>query len=173
MHEGTSGDAGASLGCGQRPRSRPGWFQIRAFLLERGVATLRQGRLALARALPEVLEATDELSPMLRAPLVRLRAQCRAQDEAIAALDQQILSLARTHPGARLLMIIPGIGPLIATALVDATDDGQAFGRTGDLACWLGLVPRQYGTGGRPGCSASPNAATAISGASWCMPRVR
>jgi transposase len=122
--------------------------QIRAFLLERGVA-LRQGRLALARALPEVLEATDELSPMLRALLMRRRAQWRALDEEIAVLDQQILSLAQTHPGARLLMSIPGIGPLIATALVAAIDGGQAFGRARDLACWLGLVPRQPSTGGK------------------------
>lgn len=123
--------------------------QIRAFLLERGI-TLRQGRLALAKALPEVLEATDELGPMMRALLERLRAQWRALDDEIAALDRQILSLARAHPTARRLMTIPGVGPLIATALVAAIDAGQAFGRGRDLACWLGLVPRQHSTGGKP-----------------------
>lgn len=45
-------------------------------------------------------------------------------------------------------MTVPGIGPLIATALVAAIDSGQACGRARDLACWLGLVPRQHGTGG-------------------------
>jgi transposase len=122
--------------------------QIRAFLLERGVA-LRQGRLALAKALPEVLEATDELSPMLRTLLVRLRVQWRALDDELAALDQQILSIARAHPLARRLMTVPGLGALIATALVAAIDAGQAFARARDLACWLGLVPRQHGTGGK------------------------
>jgi transposase len=121
--------------------------QIRAFLLERGIA-LRPGCLALAKALPEVLEA-DELSPLMRALLSRLRAHWQALDDEIAALDQHVLLIARTHPGARLLMTIPGIGALIATALVAAIDGGQAFARGRDLACWLGLVPRQHTTGGK------------------------
>jgi transposase len=122
--------------------------QIRAFLLERGIA-LRQGRLALAKALPEVLEAEGELSPMLRTLLARLRAQWQALDGEIAAFDQQILGIARAHPTARRLMTIPGIGALIATALVAAIDAAQAFARGRDLACWLGLVPRQHSTGGK------------------------
>lgn len=83
--------------------------QIRAFLLERGIA-LQPGRLALARALPEMLAAADELSPTMRARLARLRVHWQALDDEIAALDQHILIIARTHPGARLLMTIPGIG---------------------------------------------------------------
>lgn len=122
--------------------------QMRAFLLERGI-TVRPGRLALAKALPELLEAGDELSPSLRALLGRLRAHWQALDADIAALDQHILIIARTHPGARRLMTIPGIGALIATALVAAIDGGQAFARGRDLACWLGLVPRQHATGGK------------------------
>jgi transposase len=122
--------------------------QIRAFLLERGIA-LRPGRLALAKALPEVLEAAAELSPMMRALLSRLRVHWQVLDDEITALDQHILIIARTHPGARLLMTIPGIGALIATALIAAIDGGQAFARGRDLACWLGLVPRQHATGGK------------------------
>jgi transposase len=121
--------------------------QIRAFLLERGI-TLRQGRQALAKALPELL-ATDELSPLLRDLLARLRAQWHALDVEITALDRQILAIARADARAGLLMTIPGIGALIATALVAAIDRGQAFGRARDLACWLGLVPRQHSTGGK------------------------
>ena len=121
--------------------------QIRAFLLERGI-TLRQGRQALAKALPELL-ATDELSPMIRALLYRLRQHWQALDEEIAALDRQVLAIAQADARARRLMTIPGIGPLIATGLVAAIDSAQAFGRARDLACWLGLVPRQHGTGGK------------------------
>jgi transposase len=122
--------------------------QIRAFLLERGIA-LQKGRLALAQALPELLEVNGELSPMIRALLARLRTQWQALDEEIAARDRQILSLARGHPLARRLMTIPGVGALIATALIAAIDAGQAFGCGRDLACWLGLVPRQHATGGK------------------------
>ena len=46
-------------------------------------------------------------------------------------------------------MSVPGVGPLISTALVAAIDGGEAFDRGRDLAAWLGLVPRQYSTGGR------------------------
>jgi len=121
--------------------------QIRAFLLERGI-TVRQGRQALAQAVPELLES-DELSGLIRGLLTRLRTQWQALDEQIAALDAQVLTRARTDGRARLLMTIPGIGPLIATALVAAIDSGQAFGRARDLACWLGLVPRRHSTGGK------------------------
>jgi transposase len=121
--------------------------QIRAFLLERGI-TVRQGRQALAKALPELL-GTDGVSPLLRGLLARLRAQWQALDEQIAALDRQVLALAQADARARLLMTVPGIGPLIATGLIAAIDSGQAFGRARDLACWLGLVPRQHSTGGK------------------------
>ncbi len=83
----------------------------------------------------------------MRALVARLRTHWQALDDEIAALDRHILSSARTHPGARWLMTIPGIGALIATALVAAIDGGQAFGRGRDLACWL--VPRQHATGGK------------------------
>jgi transposase len=86
---------------------------------------------------------------MMRTLLSRLRAQWQALDGEIAAFDRQILGLARAHPLARRLMTVPGIGALIATALVAAIDTGQAFGRGRDLACWLGLVPRQHSTGGK------------------------
>ena len=46
-------------------------------------------------------------------------------------------------------MSVPGIGPLISTALVAAIGTGEAFDRGRDLGAWLGLVPRQYSTGGR------------------------
>ena len=46
-------------------------------------------------------------------------------------------------------MSVPGIGPLISTAIVAAIGSGEAFERGRDFAAWLGLVPRQYSTGGR------------------------
>ena len=57
---------------------------------------------------------------------------------------------ARTDEAARLLMTIPGIGPLNATALVAAIGKAETFGRGRDLAAWLGLVPKQMTTGGKP-----------------------
>ena len=58
--------------------------------------------------------------------------------------------MARNDPAARRLATIPGIGVLNATALVAAIGDGRTFSRGRDLAAWLGLVPRQATTGGKP-----------------------
>ena len=58
--------------------------------------------------------------------------------------------MARNDPAARRLAAIPGIGVLNATALVAAIGDGRTFSRGRDLSAWLGLVPHQATTGGRP-----------------------
>ena len=155
--------------------------QIRAFLLERGI-TVRPGRAALATALPEALEATAALSPMIRTLLARLRAPWQALDDEIAGFDQHILSLAQAQPPARRLMTIPGSGGLIATALVAAISlpsgrrsrtRGPAKPLTADAISPAGSVWCRGSTppAASPGCAASPNAATAISGGSWCTPR--
>src|ERR687891_1581460 len=155
--------------------------QIRAFLLERAI-TVRPGRAALAQALPEALEATAALSPMIRTLLARLRAPWQALDDEIAGFDQHILSLAQAQPRARRLMTIPGIGALIATALVAAISlpsgrrsrtRGPAKPLTADAISPAGSVWCRGSTppAASPGCAASPNAATAISGGSWCTPR--
>ncbi len=47
------------------------------------------------------------------------------------------------------MMTVPGIGPIIASAMVSAVGNGAAFGKGRDFAAWLGLVPRQMSTGGR------------------------
>ena len=90
----------------------------------------------------------DELSPTMRALLAPLRAHWQAQDNEIAALDQHILIIARPYSGAP-ADDHPGHGHPDRHALVAASDDGQAFGRAGDRACWLGLVPRQHASGGK------------------------
>ena len=74
----------------------------------------------------------------------------RQLDERIAAFDDEFAPMARDDPAARRLATIPGIGVLNATALVVAIGDGKTFARGRDLAAWLGLVPRQATTGGRP-----------------------
>ena len=51
---------------------------------------------------------------------------------------------------ARRLTTIPGIGAIVASALVAAVGRAESFDRGRDLAAWLGLVPRQFTTGGKP-----------------------
>jgi transposase len=76
--------------------------------------------------------------------------QWRGLDTRIKALDDEFAELARNDPAARRLATIPGIGVMNATALVAAIGDGRTFNRGRDLSAWLGLVPRQATTGGRP-----------------------
>ena len=116
--------------------------QIRGFVLERGIAVAR-GRRTLEKALPGLLEDhAQELGTMLCGLIECLRAQWRAVDQPITALDEQILALARQDATSQRLMAIPGVGPMLATALVAAIG-----GRS--LAAWLGLIPRQHSSGGK------------------------
>src|SRR6185312_298298 len=74
----------------------------------------------------------------------------QALDERIAAFDAEFAAEAKRNESARRLTSIPGIGALNATALVAAVGNAQTFARGRDLAAWLGLVPRQATTGGKP-----------------------
>ena len=92
----------------------------------------------------------QDLGATLCGLIACLRAQWRAVDQPIAALDEQILALARQDATCQRLMAIPGVGPMLATALVAAIGSGAAGFRTGrSLAAWLGLIPRQHSTGGK------------------------
>lgn len=86
----------------------------------------------------------------MRALITAMREEWRELDRRIEALNAEFKEHVREHEAVRRLVTIPGIGVLNATALTAAIGDGSAFGRGRDLAAWLGLVPRQVTTGGRP-----------------------
>ena len=65
-------------------------------------------------------------------------------------VDEQVEQLVRTNEDCKRLATIPGVGPLSATALYAAVGDVNTFKNGRELAAWLGLVPRQYSTGGKP-----------------------
>src|SRR5207249_2140938 len=73
---------------------------------------------------------------------------CRL-DERIEIITSEIEKLSQVEAKCRRLMSVPGIGPVISTGIVAAIGTGEAFERGRDFAAWLGLVPRQYSTGGR------------------------
>ena len=124
--------------------------QIRSLLLERG-HVVAQGHARLRRVLTELLDAdASAVSPRMAFLLTDMRTRWEELDRRIAAFDAEFVSIARTDERARRLTGIPGIGALNATALVAAVGDAATFGRGRDLAAWLGLVPRQATTGGKP-----------------------
>lgn len=110
-----------------------------------------QGRRKLERELDEFLQNDMAvLSVRIRQLIADMRAEWQALDRRIEAFDLEFAARARADEAARRLATIPGIGVLNATALVAAIGDAEAFARGRDLAAWLGLVPRQMTTGGRP-----------------------
>jgi transposase len=123
--------------------------QIRAFLLERGVA-VRQGLRFLRAELPRILAAPPEvLSPRMVRLIEGLAEDWRRLDERISCLSGEITALARQDAGCERLVSVPGIGPIISSATVAAIGTGDAFSKGRDFAAWLGLVPKQISTGDR------------------------
>ncbi len=124
--------------------------QMRAFLLENGL-TVAPGIEHLRSALPVVLEDADNaLSAAMRTLLRRQREWLEEFDTRLARLEGEIDALVAPDDACQRLMRIPGIGPIIASALTAAVGNGSAFGSGRALAAWLGIVPRQYSTGGKP-----------------------
>jgi transposase len=123
--------------------------QIRAFLLERGVA-VRQGLRFLRAELPRILATPpDVLSPRMVGVIEDLAHDWRRLDERIDHLSGEITALARQDNGCERLMSVPGVGPIISSAMVAAIGTGDGFSKGRDFAAWLGLVPKQTSTGGR------------------------
>jgi transposase len=125
--------------------------QLRAILLERGI-TVPQGRRKLEQYLTVMFPSDRKirLSSRVGRLIEDMRAEWAVLDRQIAAFDNEFAALARRHSAARRLATIPGIGVLNATALVAAVGNAESFARGRDLAAWLGLVPRQITTGGKP-----------------------
>jgi len=125
--------------------------QVRGLLAEYGLV-MPQGRKAAMARLPEILEdAGNGLSERFRTELHGLLEELRHLDERVAHYDSQIQAIAEASESVQRLMTIPGIGPLVATALLATLgEDWGLFANGRALAAWLGLVPRQHSTGGKP-----------------------
>jgi transposase len=123
--------------------------QIRAFLLERGIA-VRQGLRFLRADLPKILATrTDTLSPRMVRVIEELAGDWRRLDERVEGLSTEIAALADQDAACKRLMTVPGVGPIISSAMVAAIGKGDVFSKGRDFGAWLGLVPKQISTGDR------------------------
>lgn len=124
--------------------------QIRAFLIEQGI-TVRTGAHSLRKSLFPILDnRADEISPRMHDIIIGLYEDWLWLDERIQTTTNDIEIISKREGNCQRLMTVPGIGPIISTAMVAAVGTGEAFDRGRDFGAWLGLVPRQYSTGGKP-----------------------
>ena len=124
--------------------------ELRGLLSEYGMV-LPQGmskfRTSVVRQLAD--EQTT-LTPLSTAVCWHLYDEVRALGKRVAYDNEQLQALARAHPVCQRVQAIPGIGPLTATARVAAVPNATHVKHGRQLAAWLGLVPREPSTGGKP-----------------------
>jgi transposase len=105
---------------------------------------------SIGRKLPEILEdAENGLSGMSRALFARLFEHFRKLDRQVEELEREINAWHREDTASQRLQMIPGIGPLTASALVASVGDAKVFKNGRQFAAWLGLVTRQNSSGGK------------------------
>jgi transposase len=124
--------------------------RIRGLLGEYGIV-VAVGLVKLRRQLPEILEdAENGLSVVARQLFAELHEQLIGVDKRVADYGDKIHALHQGSEVSQRLAGIPGIGPITATALMSSLGDGKAFGSARQVAAWLGLVPKQASSGGKP-----------------------
>lgn len=131
--------------------------QIRAFLIEQGIA-VRACAHALRKSLFTILDLQrDEISERMHDIVIGLYADWLWLDERVEGITDEIEVLSDREVHCIGLKSIPGIGPIISTATVSSIGTGEAFERGRDFAAWIGLMPRQHSTGGKPIPGCTPN----------------
>jgi transposase len=122
---------------------------LRAHLAEFGIVAAQRRR-GLRELLAVIADQEDRRLPPLARELLQILADhLRALEERVVELDRRLVATARDGGACERLAAVPGIGPVIATALVATVGDAKTFASGRHLAAWLGLVPRQHSSGGK------------------------
>ncbi|EWS52523.1 MULTISPECIES: IS110 family transposase [unclassified Methylibium] len=124
--------------------------QIRGLLAEFGLV-VPQGIAHIAQRVPDIIEdALIELPGSFRLLIARLLEQLQLLHRQVDEIEAQIKAWHRTSDASRRLEKVPGIGPLTATAMAASVGDARNFDNGRQFAAWLGVVPRQHSSGGKP-----------------------
>ena len=122
---------------------------IRGHMAEYGLVA-PVGRNGLAQLVNIITDTDDDRVPeTIRSCLAMLVAQLGLVNRQILETDRRVAADARASETDRRLMEVPGVGPVLASAIVAAVPDPKAFKSGRNLAAWIGLVPRQNSSGGR------------------------
>ena len=120
----------------------------RGLLAEFGLVAA-QGRRGFATLASLVREGDERIPVALRIALSHLLEQIEQLRRSIAALEDEIVAVAKTDPVMRRLATVPGIGALTAHAIVAAVGEGRQFASARDFAAWCGLTPREHSSAGK------------------------
>ncbi len=122
---------------------------MRGLLTEFGLV-MPKGKKSFKEKLPDCLAKLDENVPSVFMQALQLQVERLSDlDDDIKQLEKQIQSWFRHNDDCQRIAKVPGIGPLTATALIASMGDASAFKSSREFAAWIGMVPRQTGTGGR------------------------
>jgi transposase len=124
--------------------------QIRGLLGEYGLV-VPQGITYIAQRVPALIDdAGNELPGSFRLLIQRLLEHLKALQQQVDEIETQIKAWHRNSEASQRLEKVPGIGPLTATVLVASVGDAKNFDNGRQFAAWLGVVPRQHSSGGKP-----------------------
>jgi transposase len=121
---------------------------IRGHMAELGIISAK-GRNGTAELLKIIANEKDRIPEAARFSLDVLARQYAVVRAEIVAIEKRIHAWHRSNEESRRLEEIPGVGPIVATALVAEVGDWKVFSSGRSLAAWIGLVPRQHSTGGK------------------------
>jgi transposase len=117
---------------------------VRRLIFHLGVVDL------VGRLLREVLEnANENLTPRMRNLVAMLWSEWKELELQIVEMNDEVERIASSDAACLRLRQIPGIGPLVATAIVASIGNGAVFRKGREFAAWMGLVPKQHSTGGK------------------------
>ncbi len=119
--------------------------QIRGLLSESGII-FPQGHKSLVEKLSEIT-SSEQYSEVFRSMVAELHREYLDTRERIANIEKNLKSFLDNSPYGQILLSIPGIGLIVASALLASIDKGQAFNSPRESAVWLGLTPQQYASG--------------------------
>src|SRR4026207_158908 len=123
--------------------------QIRGLLAEYGLVIAQSPEKVRPAVVRFLDDAASGLTAFARDTFSELSEQLTELDARIERVTHRITRVYRTHPVCQKLAAVPGIGPLTATVPPATVGRAQAFRNGRHLAAWLGLVPRQYSSGGK------------------------
>jgi transposase len=121
---------------------------LRSMMVEFGVVAPK-GVKGLCELMAQLAQPDEAIPELARSSLLEVVRHWEALDASVRKMEAQIVRSTKADATARRIMAIPGLGPIGASATLAKVPDAKVFKRARDFVAWIGLPPRQFGTGGK------------------------